>query len=186
MRDHKSDKAEHEHRMHDLAQMDEDTRMIINLRDISHVMRGLYEGKGSQKGILIMLRESGPVTQRELTERLGIQPGSVSEVIGKLEHAGLILRTPSESDRRTMDISLTEEGARQAEEAAENRRQRHVDMFSCLTAEEKEELLRLLEKINEDWRQRYPSAGKHGHGRCRGEKKGRHGGGHMKHVKSGE
>lgn len=49
-------------------------------------MRFLYEGKGSQKRILIVLEDiGGCVTQRQLTERLGIRPGSVSEVIAKLE-----------------------------------------------------------------------------------------------------
>lgn len=51
-------------------------KLIINLRDISHTMRYLYEGKGSQKRILIVLDEIGSnITQRELTQRLGIQPG---------------------------------------------------------------------------------------------------------------
>ena len=50
-----------------------DSRLIINLRDISHTMRRLYEGKGSQKRVLMLLREAGTITQRELTARLGIQ-----------------------------------------------------------------------------------------------------------------
>lgn len=79
-------------------------RLVINLRDIGHTLRDLSEGRGSQKRILILLLETGPITQRELTERLGIQPGSASEVIAKLENAGLVTRTESEADRRTVDI----------------------------------------------------------------------------------
>lgn len=142
---------------------DENKRLIIHLRDISHTMRFLYEGKGSQKQILILLNEAGHITQRQLTKRLGIQPGSVSEVMLKLESAGLILRTPSEIDRRTMDISLTEQGKAAAEEAAGLRKQRHEEMFSCLTVEEKTQLLRLLEKINNDWEERYRNTEEHTH-----------------------
>ena len=47
------------------------------------------------------------MTQKALTARLGVQPGSASEVLNKLEQAGLILRTPSETDHRTTDIHLT-------------------------------------------------------------------------------
>ncbi len=113
---------------------------------------------------MILLRDSGKITQSELTERLGIQPGSASEVIGKLENAGLILRTPSERDRRTADIQLTGIGEEKAQEAARQRKQRHTEMFSCLTEEEKQVLLRSLEKIKGDWRYRYD--GKlDGHGR---------------------
>lgn len=130
-------------------------RLIIHLRDISHTMRFLYEGKGSQKRILIILNETGTITQQALTKRLGIQPGSASEVIAKLEHIGLIVRTPSRTDRRTVDIALTEEGKKQAREAAAQRSKRHEEMFSCLSEAEKSQLLSLLEKINADWEQRY-------------------------------
>lgn len=141
--------------------VDRNDKLILNLRDLSHTMRFLYEGKGSQKRILIILSEiGGSVTQRELTERLGIQPGSASEVIAKLEDAGYIRRTPNEADRRTINIDLTETGKTAAEEEAQNeRKQRHEQMFSCLSEEEKKQLLCLLEKVNTDWKQRYQDMG---------------------------
>ena len=131
-------------------------RLIISLRNISHTMRSLYEGKGSQKRVLIVLSETGTITQRELTQRLAIQSGSASEVIAKLERMGLVARSLSETDRRTADISLTEEGRRQAQTAMEQRKRRHEEMFSALTDEEKERLLTLLETISQDWEERYP------------------------------
>lgn len=134
-------------------------RLIHCLRDISHTMRALYEGKGSQKRVLIVLRECAPITQRELTRRLGIQPGSASEVIARLEHLGLIARSASEADRRTADITLTPEGLRQADEALRQRSQRHQEMFSVLYADEKMQLLALLGKVCDDWDQRYRDAG---------------------------
>ena len=89
-------------------------------------MRFLYEGKGSQKRILIVLEDiGGCVTQQQLTELLGIRPGSVSEVIAKLESMGYISRTPNKTDRRTVDIALTESGKIAAEEASTQRRKRH-------------------------------------------------------------
>lgn len=131
-------------------------QLIINLRDLSHTMHSLYEGKGSQKRILIVLSEIGDtVTQRFLTRHLGIQPGSVSEVISKLEHAGCIKRTPNKTDHRTVDITLTETGRALASEARAQRICRHKQMFSCLSADEKTQLLSLLEKINEDWKEQY-------------------------------
>lgn len=84
-----------------------------------------------------------------------MQPGSFSEVIGKLEASGLVTRTQSEKDRRTMDICLTEEGAVWAKDAHVQRENRHREMFSVLSAEEKDTLLQLLEKVNTDWEQRY-------------------------------
>lgn len=132
-----------------------DQKLVMNLRDLGHMIRFLFEGKGSQKRILIILLEAGTMTQRELTERIGIQPGSASEVIGKLEDSGFIQRTPSQSDRRTTDIHLTEAGRARALEAAQQRKSRHREMFSCLTEEERETLLILLEKLNRYWDDRY-------------------------------
>lgn len=134
---------------------DQNGRLIINFRDINHIMRSLYEGKGSQKRILIVLLETGKITQRVLTERLGIQPGSASEVLAKLEHAGLIAREASSEDRRTTDVSLTEKGREQAMEALAFRQERHTQMFSCLSEQEKDQLLGLLEKVCRDWKKRY-------------------------------
>lgn len=145
-------------------------KIIMNFLDIKHTMRYLYEGKGSQKNILILLHDVKQITQRELTERLGIQPGSVSEVLMKLENAGLILRTISEEDRRTSNIALTEMGEQMAQEATKQRTGRHQEMFSCLTNEERTELLELLEKINTDWDRRYRMDAMHGYKGQRGSR----------------
>ena len=126
------------------------------LLDLNHVMRALYEGRGSQRRVLIVLDQlGGKVTQRELTERLGIKPGSASEVIAKLESSGDIVRTPCENDRRTRNVVLTEPGMMRAAQAKAQRTRRHEEMFSCLDCQEKEQLLNLLEKVRADWTVRY-------------------------------
>lgn len=135
--------------------LDVNNKLIWNFRDIGHTIRRIFEGKGSQKRVMIVLNETGTITQRELTERLGIQPGSASEVIGKLESAGLLKRTPSPSDRRTTDIQLTEAGKSAAIEARAQREARHIQMFSCLTEDEKDTLVQLLERVNSFWNQLY-------------------------------
>lgn len=134
-------------------------KLIWNFRDIGHTMRQISEGRGSQKRILILLRETSGMTQKELTARLGVQPGSASEVLNKLEHAGLILRAPNETDHRTTDISLTPAGEVLAKEAATQRLKRHEQMFSVLSTEEKDTLITLLEKVNSHWDQTYRNQG---------------------------
>ena len=58
----------------------------------------LYQRQGGQgqRRVLTILQERGSMQQRELQEYLGIQPGSMSELIGKLEQKGLLKRTSSE------------------------------------------------------------------------------------------
>ena len=135
--------------------LDINNRLTLSLWDVLHTMRAISEGKGSQKRILMMLLETGPVTQKALTALLGIQPGSASEVIGKLEAAGLIARTPSPEDRRTTDVMLTEAGDIAAREALAVREKRHETMFSCFTPEEKRSLLDMLEQLNTFWEGHY-------------------------------
>lgn len=126
-------------------------RLVSNLREIGHTLRAVSEGKGSQKRILVVLSQSGTITQSELTERLGIQPGSASEVLGKLEAAGLITRAQSEADKRTTDVRLTEAGEAAAKEAYAQRMARNAQMFAFLSEQEKAALLALLERVNEAW-----------------------------------
>lgn len=137
------------------AELDYNNKLIWNFRDIGHTMRHISEGKGSQQRVLIVLNETGPITQSELTQRLGIQPGSASEVIIKLEATGLIERVPSEKDKRTTDVHLTEAGKTEAQRLSTVRKERHERMFAALSDAEKVELLELLEKINADWDQEY-------------------------------
>ncbi|MCD7709084.1 MAG: MarR family transcriptional regulator [Clostridiales bacterium] len=129
--------------------------LLFLLRDIGDIIRMLYEGRGSQKNVLITLLESGAITQSDLTRRIGVRPGSASEVLSKLERGGLIERTCDKADRRTADISLTAEGEAQARAASEARIKRHAEMFSCLTAEEKRQMIALADKLYRDWEKRY-------------------------------
>ena len=160
------------HRQAHYDATDRNDKLMINFWDIDHTIHSLYEGRGSQKRILIILLEFGTITQRGLTEWLGIQPGSASEVIAKLEKSGLIVRTENPVDRRTTDITLTEQGRIKAEEAAQQRKAGHEQLFMCLAEDEKAALLTLLEQLNADWRERYKnmddhSHDRHGHGKHR-------------------
>ena len=139
--------------------MDINEKLVHGLLDINHMMRMLYEGKASQSRILIILYEQKNMTQKELTEFLGIKPGSVSEILIKLEKANLITRVHSENDRRTMKISLTDEGEKMAKVAIKRRRERHEQMFVCLTEDEQKTLLLLLEKLAGDWEERFLFSG---------------------------
>ncbi|MER5728848.1 MarR family transcriptional regulator [Streptomyces sp. NPDC002138] len=58
------------------------------------------------------LREmSGPMTMRELAERMSCEPSNTTFVIDKLEKQGLVERRPHPTDRRAKRLVLTAEGA---------------------------------------------------------------------------
>lgn len=135
-------------------------KLLVMLSKLSHLSRSAFDGKTSQNRILHLLLDEGTMTQRELTERLDIQSGSVSEVMKKLENAGLITRTVSEADRRAVDVSLTPDGLALAEEYVYQRSARITEMFSCLSLDEQQQLLALLEQLGQNWSQRYRGEGR--------------------------
>ena len=97
----------------------------------------------SQELVLRILDREGELDQRVLRQELQIQPGSLSELLGKLEQKGLIGRDRVESDRRRVTVRLTEAGraALSPGEAAAD------DPFAALNGEEQTVLRSLLEKL---------------------------------------
>lgn len=137
--------------------------LLYQFRSCTHFFRyGMGEKTGQQR-ILAMLAERGIITQRELQDMLGVQSGSLSEILNKVESGGYIMRRQNERDRRQMNLELTETGR----EAARNFREEHMKktrtMFDGLTEDEKKQLSSLLEKMMEHW-PRTEDAGACGHG----------------------
>ena len=158
----KRNRNHHEEHQHpNYEEMGIDEKLFALLGKLGRMGHGGFNGKSSQNRILHILSNSECMTQRELTEQLGIQPGSVSEIIKKLETAGLITRQSNSVDRRTVDITLTDAGKAQAEASLSH----HVNhtLFETLTDDEKQQLLFLLEKVGQNWHYHFRGEGRHGH-----------------------
>ena len=118
-----------------------------------------WEGKGERghsghplprEFVLSILMEQGNtgVRQKDLAEKIGIRSAAMSEAIDKLEDNGYLERKVDETDRRATLIFLTEKGEARANEIRNQREHRFDHLFGELTAEEKEQLLALLKKMN--------------------------------------
>lgn len=68
---------------------------------------------------LYNLSEHGCQTQKELACKAGCAPSNITRLIDRLERQGLVVRTPSESDRRQIRATLTEQGRRTFAEASQ-------------------------------------------------------------------
>lgn len=126
--------------------------LLMRLRACGHFLRHRTEGKGGQRRILAILGEHNPISQRELTEILHIQPGSLSEILGKIEGNAWIERRQNEADKRNVDISLTQQGAAALEEMNERHGRAAVNLFAELSQAEIEQLSALLDKLLGAWR----------------------------------
>lgn len=95
------------------------------------------------------------LTQQELQNTLGIRSGSVSEIIGKMEASGLIIKTRQENDRRRICLALTDMGREAVEKTMLQNARQEAMLFEMLSLEEQNELIRLLTKLLEGWEERF-------------------------------
>ena len=111
-----------------------------------------WGGRNGKQHILVeLLAHDGRMTQRDLQEASCITSASLSEVVTKLEAEGLILRERSETDRRQLTLTLTDEGTRRARAFIESRLEFERTAFDCLSSDEKDRLLETLDRVAERW-----------------------------------
>ena len=80
-----------------------------------------------------------------------IQSGSLSEILGKIEAEGLIIRSRNPLDKRNTDIQLTEAGRARAREIDAHWDQDLEEMFQPLSSEERDLLLDMLQRLQQHW-----------------------------------
>ena len=135
--------------------------VLHDLGFFGHYLHMNAGGRSGQQHILVKLHKSGGhMTQRDLQEAAGISSASISEVVSKLECAGLISKTRSDEDRRQVEIALTQEGVTRAQELIERRREFEGQCIACLNEEEQQQLVALLDRLVDHWR------GLEGEGAC--------------------
>ena len=119
------------------------------MRACGHILYNSGSSRTGQGRILHILDREGTVEQKQLQGMLGIQSGSVSEILSKLEREELILRTRNEKDRRKMVVALTEKGHLHAQ--AYRAAQHDSEWFTALSDEEKALLKDLLQRLLDSW-----------------------------------
>ncbi len=132
-----------------LERMEEQDELTILFGKCVHKVFGHpHRGRGQGRILKLILASGGEMTQGELQEKLGTQPGSVSEIVSKLVNRGMLTREKDEEDKRKVVLRLTEQGREKAEHC--HGEDRNKDAFGALSDEEKETLKSLLEKLLQD------------------------------------
>jgi DNA-binding MarR family transcriptional regulator len=108
---------------------------------------GLNHGEWS---VLGYLKRSGAPHRRspgELAKHAGLSSGAMTNRLDKLEAAGLVRRLPDPSDRRALQIELTEQGHDRWERSAAAQVEKETAVTSALGDDEKEQLNALLRRL---------------------------------------
>ncbi|MHB8129765.1 MAG: MarR family winged helix-turn-helix transcriptional regulator [Mobilitalea sp.] len=150
-------KEEHErHCNHEMAIFgNNEDNLLTLLGKCGHFMHHKRGGKRGQGKILTILAANPGISQKELQEKLGIESGSMSEIVMKLEHKGLITRTKDETDRRMTNLLITDLGLELSKEVESRDLDEDKLLFGSLTEEEQEQLKALLKKMLQGWEVNY-------------------------------
>lgn len=121
---------------------------------MGHRFEGPMEGPDKEHAmpremLLLTVLEAGDggIRQKDIAEKLGIRPSSLSEQIDRLEADRYLERTANPDDKRSTLIVLTEKGKARAWEVQDDRQKAAADFCSRLTEEEKDTLIALLDKL---------------------------------------
>jgi DNA-binding MarR family transcriptional regulator len=120
-------------------------------RQIEQLAAG-YGVNRAEGDVLFALRRSGPpyrLLPSQLSEALLVSSGTLTSRLDRLERKGLIERIPNPSDRRSVEIALTESGRGMADEAVTIHVENERKMLSVLSAREREALNRITSKLIE-------------------------------------
>jgi DNA-binding MarR family transcriptional regulator len=100
--------------------------------------------------LLGALRRSGPpyrLSPGRLAAHLGLSSGAMTNRLDQLESAGLLRRLPDPSDRRALQVELTEAGWQAWQDSTSAQARKEAMVASALDHEEKEQLNRLLRRL---------------------------------------
>lgn len=94
-----------------------------------------------------LYRRSDGVTMSELSRMLLVSNGNATTVVDRLEKDGLVRRTPSEADRRTVFVALTPEGLAQFEGLAAQHEAEVSRVFGVLSERDLDVVTDILKRM---------------------------------------
>jgi len=100
-------------------------------------------------GVLGVLAEAGPLSQRALVDRLQLDKSSMVYIIDELERQGLASRRKDERDRRSHAIHITPAGRDRLAAAAETAAEVMTGLLAPLAPAERQQLHDLLARFIE-------------------------------------
>lgn len=122
-------------------------RVVQSLRESSRWAERHVGLTGAQLFVMQRLRETPGISVNELARRTHTHQSSVSTVVARLVEQGLIVRTPSESDRRSVLLSLSNDGRRKSGRAPDVPQERLIRAIERLSVPRRRQLSSALEEI---------------------------------------
>jgi DNA-binding MarR family transcriptional regulator len=104
--------------------------------------------------VLVHIAACAPTTMRQLEHRVLLSQSGLSRLVANLVDAGLVSRSPSDRDKRAVDLTLTRLGKIRLREARAVQRQQVRELFADqMDDREAAVLLAVLGRLRRDHRQ---------------------------------
>jgi DNA-binding MarR family transcriptional regulator len=123
---------------------------VDGLAQLSFLVLGALERRAAEHDVSIVqtrllgvLRDRRP-TMQELARLLGLDKSSVSGLVDRAERRGLVARVPSAADRRSVLVSLTDQGRGLAASVEAQFEADVTALLACLPAAERATLSGLV------------------------------------------
>jgi len=100
-----------------------------------------------QFGVLLSLSKSGPLSQRELSDIIHIDPSTLGEILRRMSDRGLIARRNTAKDRRKVTLALTASGRRTLRTYQPAAVQMQEKLLAQVPVEHRDILLKSLQAI---------------------------------------
>ena len=97
--------------------------------------------------LLSLVSHNPGITSRQLCSTLGILPPNLVKLVADLDKRGLLQRKPHPTDGRAIGLHLTADGRKMVRDAEATARDLEDGVAAPLTAQERETLMALLQKI---------------------------------------
>ncbi len=127
-------------------------QMTVLLRRVQRIHMSTSSGQvdidRSAYGIMCKLADDGPQRLGAFATAFGLDPSTITRQVQALEKAGLAERSADAADRRAAILALTDEGLEVLNRTRDYRRQRLDAVLADWSDTDRENLGRLLEKLN--------------------------------------
>lgn len=127
--------------MNDISIIERQTRVFTE-RHMAHANVGFPEQR-----ILMYLTGNAPSNQERIARSFGIDKGSITKSVAKLEEKGLIVRTINPENKREKTIELSKRGESILDDMKAVYREWDEKMYRGITEEDKQALHRVLGKM---------------------------------------
>lgn len=98
-------------------------------------------------GVMMLVEQLQPVSQKRVSDRLGIDPSDLVAIFDLLERAGFISRERDPKDRRRYALSLTDVGRTRLRRFQELAGEVSAQLFAVLDPDERRALGQLVQRV---------------------------------------